>query len=72
MLRYALTRLLSLGLGLAVASLVVFVLLEVVPGDPAAYMLGLNATPEAVAALRTDCASMPARSSATSPGSAAC
>jgi peptide/nickel transport system permease protein len=53
-LRYALTRLLSLGLGLAVASLVVFVLLEVVPGDPAAYMLGLNATPEAVAALRTE------------------
>ena len=54
MLRYALTRLVSLGVGLAVASLVVFLLLEVVPGDPAAYMLGLNATPEAVAALRTE------------------
>jgi len=27
--------------------------LEVVPGDPAQFMLGLNATPEAVAALRT-------------------
>ena len=25
-----------------------------VPGDPAGYMLGLNATPEAVAALRTE------------------
>jgi peptide/nickel transport system permease protein len=54
LLRYALTRLASLGVGLAVASLVVFLLLEVVPGDPAAYMLGLNATPEAVAALRTE------------------
>jgi peptide/nickel transport system permease protein len=54
MLRYALARLLSLAASLAVASVVIFVALEVVPGDPAAYMLGLNATPEAVAALRTE------------------
>ena len=54
MLRYALTRLVSLGSSLVVASLVVFLALEVVPGDPAAYMLGLNASPEAVAALRTE------------------
>jgi peptide/nickel transport system permease protein len=54
MLRYVLTRFVSLAIGLAVASLVVFLLLEVVPGDPAAYMLGLNATPEAVAALRAE------------------
>ncbi|HCQ64141.1 MAG TPA: peptide ABC transporter, partial [Rhodobacteraceae bacterium] len=37
---------------LAVASLVIFAVVEVVPGDPASYMLGLNATPEAVEALR--------------------
>lgn len=54
MLRYALTRFASLAVGLVAASLVVFLLLEVVPGDPAAYMLGLNATPEAVAALRSE------------------
>ena len=54
MLRYALTRFLSLAVSLVVASLVIFVALSVVPGDPAAYMLGLNATPEAVAALRTE------------------
>jgi peptide/nickel transport system permease protein len=54
MLRYALTRFASLALSLAVASLVVFLALEVVPGDPAAYMLGMNATPEAVAALRAE------------------
>ena len=54
MLRYALTRLVSLALSLVVASLVVFVALEVVPGDPAGYMLGMNATPEAVAALRAE------------------
>jgi peptide/nickel transport system permease protein len=39
---------------LAVASLVVFLALEVVPGDPAAYMLGMNASPETVAALRAE------------------
>jgi peptide/nickel transport system permease protein len=54
MLRYALTRFLSLAASLVVASLVVFLALEVVPGDPAAYMLGLNANPEAVAALRAE------------------
>ncbi len=54
MIRYALKRLVSLGLTLVVASLVVFCALEVVPGDPAAYMLGMNASPEAVAALRTE------------------
>jgi peptide/nickel transport system permease protein len=54
MLRYALTRFLSLAASLVVASLVVFFALEVVPGDPSAYMLGMNASPEAVDALRTE------------------
>jgi peptide/nickel transport system permease protein len=49
-----LTRLVVLALSLAVASLVVFLVLEVVPGDPAAYMLGLNASPDTVAALRAE------------------
>lgn len=52
MLAYALRRLLSLAASLAVASVVVFAAIEIVPGDPAAYMLGMNASPEAVAALR--------------------
>ncbi len=52
MLRYALSRALSLALSLLVASAVIFAVIEVIPGDPASYMLGLNATPEAVAALR--------------------
>ncbi len=54
MLRYLLTRLLSLTLSLVAASLVIFAVIEVIPGDPASYMLGLNATPEAVAALRDE------------------
>jgi peptide/nickel transport system permease protein len=53
-LRYALRRLVSLGLSLVVASLLVFLTLQVVPGDPASYMLGLNASPETVAALRAE------------------
>ena len=54
MLRYALTRALSLTLSLIAASVIIFTVIEVIPGDPASYMLGLNATPEAVAALRDD------------------
>jgi len=49
---YILRRLVSLALTLAAASLVIFVMIEVVPGDPASYMLGLNASPDTVAALR--------------------
>ena len=54
MLRYLLGRLISLVLSLIVASLVIFFVIEVIPGDPAAFMLGMNAEPEAVAALRAD------------------
>lgn len=39
-------------LTLLAASVVVFAIIQVAPGDPAAYMLGLNASPEAVANLR--------------------
>lgn len=50
---FILGRLASLVLSLIAASIVIFLVLEVVPGDPAQFMLGLNATPEATAALRT-------------------
>ena len=64
MLRFALTRAVSLTLSLIVASLVIFAVIEVIPGDPAAFMLGLNAAPETVAALRDELGltgSLPAR-----------
>src|SRR6201996_7441406 len=51
MLLYVLRRLVLLLLTLAFASLVVFGVLEVLPGDAAETMLGASATPEAVAAL---------------------
>ncbi|MDP3959648.1 MAG: ABC transporter permease [Pseudorhodobacter sp.] len=49
---YLLRRLLSLSLSLVAASLVIFLVMEMVPGDPASFMMGINADPQAVAALR--------------------
>ncbi|WP_420339233.1 ABC transporter permease [Roseibium sp.] len=54
MLHYFLKRLLSLSLSLVAASIVIFLALEVVPGDPAAYMLGLNAQEDTLQALREE------------------
>jgi peptide/nickel transport system permease protein len=45
-------RFASLVATLIAASLVIFLVMEVLPGDPAAYMLGINAAPDTVAALR--------------------
>lgn len=52
MLLFLTRRLASLFITLALASIVIFFLLEVVPGDPARLMLGINATQDAVNALR--------------------
>lgn len=52
MIRYALTRLGLLVLGLAVASVLIFVSLRVLPGDVAQVIAGTQATPEQIAALR--------------------
>ncbi|WP_116133468.1 ABC transporter permease [Tropicimonas sp. IMCC34043] len=52
MFGYVAHRLISLALSLLAASIVVFAVIEVIPGDPASYMLGLNASDETVAALR--------------------
>ncbi|ABL68914.1 ABC transporter permease [Paracoccus denitrificans] len=52
MLRYVIRRLISLGLSLLVASALIFSVVELVPGDPASFMLGTGAQPETVAALR--------------------
>lgn len=52
MLVYILRKLVSLIASLAFASLAIFAVVEVIPGDPAAYMLGINAQEDTVAALR--------------------
>ena len=52
MLSVLVRRLAGLLVTLALASVIVFAVLEVLPGDPARAMLGTNATPDAVEALR--------------------
>jgi peptide/nickel transport system permease protein len=51
---FLLRRLVGLVLTLLAASAVVFLVLEVLPGDPAAVMLGVNARPDTLAALRAE------------------
>lgn len=52
MTAYILNRLLIGIATLVLASIVVFAVMEVLPGDPARIMLGMNATPEALASLQ--------------------
>ncbi|PLS16139.1 glutathione ABC transporter permease GsiC [Bacillus sp. M6-12] len=50
--RYIINRLLTLIPIVFGISILVFLILHIVPGDPASIMLGTSATPEAIAALR--------------------
>jgi peptide/nickel transport system permease protein len=52
MLRLVLGRLASFALTLLAASAVVFVVLDILPGDPAAVLLGTSARPDTLAAMR--------------------
>ncbi len=54
MIRYLARRLLSLALTLLVASVIIFLIIEVVPGDTASLMLGVNADEETRLALREE------------------
>jgi len=54
MLPYLIKRLGSLIASLFVASLVIFACIEIVPGDPASFMLGVNAQPDTINALREE------------------
>lgn len=54
MLQYVFQRLIALVIIAFAATLVIFVALSLVPGDPAILILGSDATPETVEALRHD------------------
>ncbi|MDG1708123.1 MAG: ABC transporter permease [Emcibacteraceae bacterium] len=54
MRNYLFKRLLSLFATLLVATVVIFIMIEVVPGDPAAFMMGLSGSTEAADALREE------------------
>ena len=51
---YFFSRLKILILSLFFASLIIFFMIEIIPGDPASFMLGINAEPETVDALRKE------------------
>lgn len=52
MIRYALTRLVLLLVGLVVASVLIFLALRVLPGDIATLIAGTSSTPAQIAAIR--------------------
>ena len=54
MLRYILNRLVYLFPVLIFMSIVVFLFIHLIPGDPVDYILGLEATEETRAALRAE------------------
>lgn len=53
MISILIRRIVSLIVTLLVVSLLIFTVMNLLPGDPAAIMLGTSATPETLAALRT-------------------
>ena len=54
MINYFFRRLFTFVLSLALASIVIFSLVEIAPGDPASFMLGINAQADTIAALRAE------------------
>jgi peptide/nickel transport system permease protein len=52
MIRYALTKFLELVATLLVAAAIIFFTLDLLPGDSARFILGINAAPDAIAALQ--------------------
>ena len=58
MTRYLLCRLVGMVVVMFIVTTIVFVIAHVIPGDPAAVMLGPSATADDIAALRAGSASM--------------
>ena len=54
MLGYILKRAISLIVSLCLASIIIFSVVEIAPGDPASFMLGINAQEDTIAALRAE------------------
>lgn len=54
MLIFILRRVAALIATLLATAAIIFIVLEILPGDPAAVMMGVNATPENIAAIRAE------------------
>ncbi|MDD5646907.1 MAG: ABC transporter permease, partial [Candidatus Bipolaricaulis sp.] len=52
MYRYLLRRLMTLALSLIVISILIFVVMRIIPGDPAQIILGTDADENSLAVLR--------------------
>ena len=51
---YFFSRLKVLIFSLFFASLIIFFIIEIIPGDPASFMLGINAEPDTINALKKE------------------
>ena len=51
---FVLRRFATITVTMVIATMVIFTLVEIAPGDPAQFMMGLNAEPQALAALRSE------------------
>ena len=54
MFSYVFSRIRVLILSLLFASFIIFMMIEIIPGDPASFMLGINAEPETIQALKKE------------------
>ena len=54
MFEYFVRRVITLFVTLVIASIVIFISLEIIPGDPASYMLGINAQEDTLLALKKE------------------
>ena len=54
MASYLVSRLIQFALVLFFLSIIVFTIVRLIPGDPAAVMLGTEATPQALAQIRQE------------------
>ena len=54
MLSFITKKIVMLGVSIVLSSVIIFAVIEVIPGDPALYMLGINASDDTLAALRLE------------------
>lgn len=54
MISFIARKMVMVGVSLVLSSLIIFAVIEVIPGDPALYMLGINASDDTLTALRSE------------------
>ena len=54
MITFIIKKMIMVGVSLVLSSMIIFAVIEIIPGDPALYMLGINASDDTLAALRDE------------------